>query len=83
VIPKSHLFAVIVSEGTNVEIGFDYYVNLYIETHTSSSPKSGASVKKHEAKKVGTVSTQAGTTKLGAHVSEYRPELVAAMGEAL
>jgi hypothetical protein len=73
------------SEGANVTTGFQYYVNLYIETKTTEPPdgKKGASVKNSNRKQVGAVSTNQGSTKLGAHVVEYRPELTILLSEAV
>jgi hypothetical protein len=72
------------SEGTNINIGFQYYVDTYIETVTSAPPdKKGSSHKPFKSKDVGTISTQKGTSKLGAHVTTYRPELMAILVEGL
>jgi hypothetical protein len=72
------------SEGTNVNVAFDYYVDTYIEVVTSApDDKKGASHKPFKSKDVGTISTQKGTSKLGAHVTTYRPELMAILVEGL
>ena len=75
---------VILDEGTNISVGFDYYVRIYIESKTTTAPsKKGASHGAFKSKAAGVVSSQKGTTKLGAQVQEYRPELMSALGEAL
>lgn len=72
------------SEGSNIDYDFDFNGSLYIETKTSSvANKNGASHRPYRAKEVGMISTQSGTSKLGAHVVPYRPELMAILMEGL
>jgi hypothetical protein len=72
------------SEGTNVNVAFDYYVDTYIEVVTSApDDKKGSSHRPFKANDVGTISTQKGTSKLGAHPVPYRPEIMAILAEGL
>jgi hypothetical protein len=72
------------SEGTNISTHFQYYVDQYIEAVTSTAPdKKGSSNRSYKAKEATTISTQKGTSKLGAHLVPYRPELMAILAEGL
>ena len=71
----------VANEGPNISLGG---MELYVETVTSAaSANKGASRRLYSARNVGMVSTQNGTTKLGAKVSLYRPELMAMLAEGL
>lgn len=71
------------NEGPNVSLNWGYDVSIVIELETSETDvKKGASHRPYKAKDASAISAQKGTSKLGAHVVPYRPELMAILAEA-